>query len=446
MIVYAPEAVKPARTGDCGCGGKCGCESRCCDLECIVRPRFFCGQVLTDTDLAAAVDWAGHRLSLARYRHGWGVVCGLDVTCSDPRGGADCCPDPGSGPSVYVNPGYAMDCCGNDLVVCEPLRVDLGEVCGPLEDPCDPTWKPKKNGNGQATGGTADGGANEGPGNCWEAIQENVFTVQLWLRYHEDLAHGQRAAFRGGCSDGGACEYTRVLERPCVSVERLEPEGRVSQESTVWRNEFLAKSDVVRREIGYAFAAGADGLLRYLRRNPPHKFCFLHDLVCCLRPTGPGESQKALKGDDWLRVRLLIYMDWYLRQFECGCWSCKPDRGVPIGRVLLQTLEGRSDRACRVVMIDSAVPARRPLRKDPCRPVPSGHIDLSPWLWQPLDYARDALRGMGVTLKETNAVLNAQLETTLHNASLYVDPESSSEISAMVFVDLTKTKRIISFE
>src|SRR5690349_2253955 len=133
-------AVKPA-SGNCGCGccSDCRCASRCCELHCLVRPNFFCGQLLTDTDLGAMVDWARARFALARYRHGWGVACGLQVTCTQGTGAGGCCDDRSGGPSVWVQPGYALDCCGNDLVVCEPMRVDLTAICQPTDDPCDGT-------------------------------------------------------------------------------------------------------------------------------------------------------------------------------------------------------------------------------------------------------------------------------------------------------------------
>ena len=81
-------AAKPAQK-PCHCG--CGSPSDCCELECLVHPRFFCGQVLADQDLTALVDWIKSKTGLARFRHGWGVVCGLDVHC-------------GTGGSVTVAP------------------------------------------------------------------------------------------------------------------------------------------------------------------------------------------------------------------------------------------------------------------------------------------------------------------------------------------------------
>ena len=57
----APTTMKPPHDCGCGCGGWCGCDTRCCDLECLVRPNFFCGQLLTDADITALVDWTRSR-------------------------------------------------------------------------------------------------------------------------------------------------------------------------------------------------------------------------------------------------------------------------------------------------------------------------------------------------------------------------------------------------
>src|SRR5215203_2469423 len=94
----------------------------CGGLECLCRPRFFAGQLLTEEDLNRLDHYivAKHKLH-NRYLHGWGVVCGLDVVC-------DGC---GSG-NVMVTPGYALSPCGEDIVVCGEHRVavcDLIDAC-----------------------------------------------------------------------------------------------------------------------------------------------------------------------------------------------------------------------------------------------------------------------------------------------------------------------------
>jgi hypothetical protein len=134
-----------AKSG-CGCGGggspsagksscSCGGSSAICQGEAFTRPLFFSGQLLTEDDLRALVDYAvGKNRLHNRMLFGEGVVCGLLVTC-DP---CDC-------GKVIVQPGYALDCCGNDIVVECPVTLDvnkmvhelrtrmLGADCG---DPC----------------------------------------------------------------------------------------------------------------------------------------------------------------------------------------------------------------------------------------------------------------------------------------------------------------------
>ncbi|HEV7408806.1 MAG TPA: hypothetical protein VGO01_10000 [Bradyrhizobium sp.] len=121
----------------CKCGGAGGCDcGGACQVDTMVRPRFFAGQLLTEDDLQSLEDYvlAKNRLH-NRHLFGAGVVCGLEVLC-----------DPCGGGHVAVQPGYALDCCGNDIsldcrisldinVMVRDLRRDQlgGADCG---DPC----------------------------------------------------------------------------------------------------------------------------------------------------------------------------------------------------------------------------------------------------------------------------------------------------------------------
>ena len=119
----------------CGQGGTSCCGS--CQKQGTPRPRFFAGQLLTEDDLEALTAYvtAKNRLH-ARYLAGSGVVCGLEVACQPCGGG-----------TIRVQPGYALDCCGRDIVVACPVDLDvnamirdlrlsqLGTDCG---DPCPP--------------------------------------------------------------------------------------------------------------------------------------------------------------------------------------------------------------------------------------------------------------------------------------------------------------------
>lgn len=159
--------------GGCGCGGGGSATAMCVsgDAGCttgndqgFARPAFFAGQLLTEEDLQALGDYVvGKNRLHNRHLFGDGVVCGLEVTCN-----------PCGGDTVTVQPGYALDCCGNDLLLSCPtelninamartLRRDMlgGHDCG---DPCadkkkqQPTPAPGQTG-GTATAGTKIGGS-----------------------------------------------------------------------------------------------------------------------------------------------------------------------------------------------------------------------------------------------------------------------------------------------
>jgi hypothetical protein len=128
--------MSTSKSGGCGCAA-CGTGSGTCAETSFKRPRFFAGQLLTEDDLQAMMDYVvGKNRLHNRYLFGEGVVCGLSVTCHPCGGG-----------QVVVAPGFALDCCGNDLVLpcaetldTAALLRDLrkrqlnGYECG---DPCD---------------------------------------------------------------------------------------------------------------------------------------------------------------------------------------------------------------------------------------------------------------------------------------------------------------------
>lgn len=228
--------TKTSKRGGCGCGGAgksggCGCGPKmpaaacaCGDIGCatcrnqgFVRPRFFAGQLLTEEDLQQIVDYtvAKHRLHNQRL-WGDGVVCGLEVTCHPCGGG-----------TVQVNPGYALDCCGNDLVLECPQQLDINAMIRDLKrslrggidcgDPCPP---PKKNGQTipEATPVTptpAGAVANARPTQTPESTHEPLDTTRhycLYIRYCESLTEPVTPyATDEGCSNQ-SCQPTRVNE------------------------------------------------------------------------------------------------------------------------------------------------------------------------------------------------------------------------------------------
>lgn len=106
----------------CSCGGgaskPCSCGGIGCQTDTMIRPRFFAGQLLTEDDLQSLEDYvlAKNRLH-NRHLFGAGVVCGLEVLC-----------DPCGGGHVAVQPGYALDCCGNDISLDCRLSLDINAM------------------------------------------------------------------------------------------------------------------------------------------------------------------------------------------------------------------------------------------------------------------------------------------------------------------------------
>jgi len=127
----------PGRAAGSGCGCDCGGCDTCDTLQCLCRPRFFAGQLVTDADFRRLDQYlVGKDRLHNRYLHGTGVVCGLEVVCNP-------CDD-----TVTLHPGYALGPCGEDIVVCADTRVDAGAMiragrrakarsvdCSPYSDP-----------------------------------------------------------------------------------------------------------------------------------------------------------------------------------------------------------------------------------------------------------------------------------------------------------------------
>jgi hypothetical protein len=117
----------------------CGC-AVCQGLQTFTSPIYATGGLLTADDLASEQAFVRAKMRLHnRHLHGWGTVCGLKVVCDDCDG------------VVRVEPGYAIDSCGNDIVLatatpfnavaaiqaCAATRPKIG-ACDPFVPPPDP--------------------------------------------------------------------------------------------------------------------------------------------------------------------------------------------------------------------------------------------------------------------------------------------------------------------
>ncbi len=138
-VLTTNHAATASPPSSCGCNGGCGgsCGGALAVGGTFRRPRFFAGQLLTEEDLEALVEYVvGKNRLHNRYLFGDGVVCGLQLAC-----------DPCDPSGIKVMPGYALDCCGNDMLVSCPETLDVkallrdlrarqaaGYQCG---DPCE---------------------------------------------------------------------------------------------------------------------------------------------------------------------------------------------------------------------------------------------------------------------------------------------------------------------
>src|SRR6266849_5409362 len=129
MASTAAPCTDPCVTTCPSCGG----------LQCLCRPRFFAGQLLTDDDLSLLNNYVVEKNKLHnRYLHGWGVVCGLEVVC------APC-------DRVTVRGGYALSPCGEDIIVCKNVTVNVCELINKCKDKERHEWEcePFPSGPGQ---------------------------------------------------------------------------------------------------------------------------------------------------------------------------------------------------------------------------------------------------------------------------------------------------------
>ena len=268
-----------------------------------------------------------------------------------------------------------------------------------------------------------------------------LFAVDLTLRYHEDLAQGQRTMFRHACGgDAQPCGYSRIVERPCVHLDvvkdlRVTPEDRDAIE---WERDFRVKLEAYIKELRAALLGrDAGDVVRYVRQHPLATLCFVEDYVCCIR-----EQDKAGRANWRGLVGEWLLLDWILQQLRCDCWSCRPDAGVRIARVLLRRIKVRAGVRCRVVMIDSGPRFRRALHKA-CRPIRTGAIDLAPYLWQPVSDVCTQLVTRGVKVPDVPPLRKSLMEEVFTTGLLAV--EAGRAISPVVMEDPLGVPRVAAF-
>jgi hypothetical protein len=361
----------------CGCAP---CEKTCCELEPLVRPRYFCGQLLTDQDLQAQVAWSQKNFRLARYRDGWGVVCGLDVRC-DPRQKA----------GLIVSSGYAIDCCGNSIILSEEKTVDLSNQC--KEEGCaDPRAPVSRKVNVAFEPAEAKAG-QEQAGLCG---MENGTAFDLYLYYQEEMSHPVAALGQGGCKHGESCEYSRVREGYRLLAVPVDTTAEVESPAEAWVRSYRRKMETIDKYFAGLEQYAQDGaamrksLLRWIDKHPLEQFCFLHD---CIMDAATDYFTVGEKGDSpgLSSVLFWLVMDYRLSLLRCSCPACESDSGVPLARIWLAAPDPAAGKSCRILAVDDYSPYRRMLQPDDCWPADPGCTSLAQHIWQPADQVQRKL-------------------------------------------------------
>ncbi len=229
----SPHSSAMARTG-CGCSatavtsspgpGMCACGGSTCEPPAaFLRPRFFPGQLLTEDDLGKLVEYVAAKNRLHnRFLFGDGVVCGLEVACHPCGGG-----------KVIVRPGYALDCCGDDIVVpCateldvnqmvrDLLRARLGVDCG---DPCKKAAEAGQNGEEADETGAAERAATSGSRPAATKPETAERRYCLYVRYCEKPAEPVAPYTTDDPCAAQACQFSRIQEGYSFELRCVEEE------------------------------------------------------------------------------------------------------------------------------------------------------------------------------------------------------------------------------
>jgi len=357
-------------------GGDADC--RCDDVEtppgacvpvCPVRPNFFCGQLLSDQDLSDLTRWTRNRLRLSRERHGHGVVRGLDLHLDVDRPGR-----------IVLEPGYALDACGNDIVVCEAVSLDLSGACKLSESRCEEIASPAPVESVQFMGR--------------EVAKNEIIVLDVLLRYKENPTDPLPALGRGACMERSACEFSRVEESFEVSWRGADPQReRASEALQGWEADYFARSRKVVDEFVERFGKApgphdVEDIVRWLKEwisRKAYHFGWLAEWLESL-----AHSQRVLQVAPILFYLVLDARLSYLAR-------CAPrERGsdIVLGRVWLRRVENGA-RACRVMFIDTSIQHRIPLHDDTWPALPS-QVNLAQFFFQPADWVCARLTDAGI--------------------------------------------------
>lgn len=330
----------------------CQCEGpHRCGLPRLERPVFHPGQLLTAESLQLGQLYTEQRLALRRFVDGIGIVCGMEVRCHPSEPG-----------HVIIGPGYAIDCCGEDLVLDEPLCVDVGgsiAQCFPGVDPC----------------GKQDVGSNE--------IDENGQTRYV-LRLERNPVGKAPVAVVLGRGDGERKSECRNSQETIGVTVCIDPASDVCHDDVQDNHtrEFRRISTELLCDIGVMLAEAprssdrdkddeigkivADALLLAISEQHPSTLCSLPAIVTAqrrvLRTSGESDDAKVQAIEKLVRNLIGLIDDRRQEYLRRECEQCCNRTGVAVAEVLVELEEDECQSSVfRLVAIDRQPPAREAL-------------------------------------------------------------------------------------
>lgn len=332
-----------------------------------LRPRFTCGQLLTDEDLTTMVTWAAGKSRLKRFRAGWGVAYGLEVRC-----------DPANRLGVIVGEGYALSCCGDDIVVCDDQPLNLTEA-GRRDDPCarpappeDAAERERRRARRElneairqqsGTSGSLTAGAvtavqkrlgSEGPGSSLDVPTPPPW-VDVFVSYTEQDVDLRATLRHTDCASAPECVAAKTREWFTLSWRAGGPPDPADDATTAWCDGYAGSLAVLRRyveEFGGGspdWATQRQWLSDWIRGHPPRLFCDLAETVADWT-----DDELAAGHTEVLLKLVLEAREAYTRQPPPACDN---GRGVRLARVYLAQAAKESQLV--VVRIDNHPPFRR---------------------------------------------------------------------------------------
>lgn len=367
-----------SKSGPCSCG--CApCDETSCGLDCVVQPRYFCGQLLTDADLTAGVTWSQGKFRLARRRDGWGVACGLDVACG---------PAPGM---ITIRPGYAVDCCGDDIIVCSDAMLDLNKLFQQAPKECEPGQRKPV----VETGKRIEDG--------------EVVAVDIYIHYQEDGILPTTTLGRSACGQSGECEYSRVKEGHWLAGKMIRQGGG---EIPTWSDPLQAAVNRWESELEAYFKPLAKDLEPYgpqptaeqlqqvmigwLEKHPTYQLCSLNGFLTSNDPEKWLDENKRSNNPGAAEYIFLVVQDGINRYIARTCSTCE-DEGVPLARAWLKAGVSLGKTQWSVLEVFSLPPYRREQQPD-ALPAPLGKVNLGEVIWRSPDDARAILSRRGILL------------------------------------------------